>query len=102
MKRYALCAVLFAVFSSALAEPFEMGDTKIGKRLEEQRCSFCHASKFGGDGSSIYTRPNHKIRSVQDLAAQIGRCNEGSHAGLSEDEQRDVGAYLNRSFYKFK
>ncbi len=102
MKRYIYCAVLYAVLTPALAGPFDLGGADNGKALVERHCMSCHVSKFGGDGSSIYLRPDHKIRSVDALAAQIGRCNEGTHAGLSQEEQRDVGAYLNRSFYKFQ
>lgn len=102
MKNYAYSAVLFSVLTPALAGPFDLGDTANGKALVERHCMSCHVSKFGGDGSSIYLRPDHKIRSVEALVAQIGRCNEGTHAGLSENEQRDVGAYLKQSFYKFQ
>ena len=101
MKHFAYFAVLYAVITPALAEPLGLGDASNGKALVERRCMSCHVSKFGGDGSSIYTRPDHNIRSMEALVAQIGRCNEGAHAGLSQEQQQDVGAYLNQSFYKF-
>ena len=102
MKHFVYGAVFYAVLTPALAGPFDLGNTDNGKGLVERRCMSCHVSKFGGDGSNIYIRADHKIRTVEALAAQISRCNEGAHAGFSEEEQRDVGAYLNRSFYKFQ
>ncbi len=102
MKRHACFVVLIAVISPALAGPFELGDANHGKSLVDRHCVSCHVSRFGGDGSGVYTRPDHKIRSAEDLVAQIGRCNAGAHAGLSAEDQRDVGAYLDQAFYKFK
>jgi hypothetical protein len=102
MKHSVYGAVLYVVLAPALAGPLDLADTHNGKVLVQQRCMSRHVSKYGGDGSSVYTRPDHKIRSVEALEAQIGRCNEGTHAGFSSEQQRDVGAYLNKSFYKFQ
>jgi len=102
MKHPVYYAVLYSVFTPALAGPLDLADVKNGKALVERHCMSCHVAKSGGDGSSIYTRPDHKIRSLEALVAQINRCNEGTHAGLPPEGLQDVGAYLNQSFYKFR
>jgi mono/diheme cytochrome c family protein len=101
MNRH-LLAILFLAFAApAQALDFEKGSVKMGKLFFEQHCKSCHVDHFGGDGSGVFTRPDHEIRSVEELARQIGRCNDASHAELSEQQQRDVGAYLNQAFYRF-
>lgn len=85
-----------------LAGPYDLADSERGKRLVQRHCTSCHVSGQGGDGSGIYTRPDHNIRSLPALQAQISRCNEGSGGRLSREDERDIGAYLNRTYYKFK
>ena len=86
----------------SLAGPYDHADMDRGKVLVQRHCTACHVSGQGGDGSGIYTRPDHKIRSLPALQAQISRCNAGAGARLSKEDERDIGAYLNRTFYKFK
>lgn len=86
----------------AAASPFASGDPRAGSTLHQQHCVACHVQLAGGDGSAIYTRPERKIHSAQQLAARIAACNSNTAAGWFPDEERHVGAYLNRTFYKFK
>jgi mono/diheme cytochrome c family protein len=102
MNRHMFAAVFLALGLSAQAAPFDKGDPGVGKTLVGKHCVSCHVSQFGGDGSGVYTRPDHHIQSADQLKQQIGRCNKGAQAGLSDKQQLDVGAYLNQSFYKFK
>jgi mono/diheme cytochrome c family protein len=102
MNRLAFGAVVGSLSITALAGPFDQGDPAKGQALVQQRCMSCHVSKFGGDGAGVYTRAEHRITSPQALVTQIAHCSEGAHAGLSADQQRDVAAYLNQAFYKFK
>jgi mono/diheme cytochrome c family protein len=102
MKHHVYGAVLYAVLTPALAGPLDLADANHGKALVERHCMSCHVAKYGGDGSSIYTRPDHKIRSLEALVTQINRCNEGTHAGFPPEGLLDVGAYLNQTFYKFR
>lgn len=81
---------------------FDKGDARTGKRLVEQHCTACHVSKFGGDGSAVFTRSDRKINSAQQLTAQIGRCNKAVGTNLSTQRLRDIGAYLNQTYYRFK
>src|ERR1051325_8373423 len=53
------------------ADPFPQGDPAAGKALVEKNCVSCHASMVGGDGSKIYTRPDHKVKTASALLAQV-------------------------------
>jgi mono/diheme cytochrome c family protein len=95
--------LLLALFAAgAQATPFAKGDPAHGKQLYDQNCAGCHARQFGGDGSRIFTRPNHKIKSASALAQQIDTCNANLNASLFPEDEADIGAYLNRTYYKFK
>jgi len=92
-----------AAFATTLqAAPFAQGDPKAGKALHDKTCISCHAKMFGGDGNTIYTRPDRKTRTAQQLAARISGCNANTGAGWFPEEEAHVGAYLNLQFYKFK
>ena len=93
----------FTIFSAAAhAAPEAGGDANAGKILHEKSCVGCHARMFGGDGSKIYTRADHKVKTKQQLAAQISACNANVGAGWFPEEEAHVAAYLNQQYYKFK
>ncbi len=95
-----VCGVLMA--GSVQAVPFEKGDPRIGKGLHDKSCTSCHVGMFGGDGSKMYTRADHKTKTAQQLAARISGCNANTGAGWFPEDEAHVGAYLNQQFYKFK
>jgi mono/diheme cytochrome c family protein len=95
-----LCAASMTLSASAMA--FDKGDPKVGKALVDKSCLSCHASMYGGDGSKIYTRPDHKVKTPQQLAARISGCNANTGAGWFPEEEAHVAAYLNQQYYKFK
>lgn len=86
----------------ATAESMDKGDPKIGKTLHDKSCIACHASKFGEDGSKIYTRADHKVTSKQQLSARVKACNNNVGAGWFPEEEAHVAAYLNATFYRLK
>ncbi|MCU0842274.1 MAG: cytochrome c [Thiobacillaceae bacterium] len=108
MKRTASVLALAALplFAAPLAAqaaaPFHKGDAKVGEKLHKEQCAACHVGRFGGDGSKIYTRADRRVKSASALAQQITTCNSmlGNHL-FPEDEQ-NLGAYLNKTYYKFK
>lgn len=103
MKRTACLLALAAIPLTALsAEPFHKGDAKVGEKLHKEQCAACHIGRVGGDGSKMYTRADRRVKSASALAQQITTCNAmlGNHL-FPEDEQH-LGAYLNRTYYKFK
>jgi mono/diheme cytochrome c family protein len=102
IKTAAAFACLLVWAGGALAGPFDKGDPKAGKQVADKACIACHASMFGGDGSKIFTRPDHKIQNPQQLLARVQACNSTTGAGLNAQQELDVAAYLNQQFYKFK
>jgi len=94
--------LLMLLFSSlALAQPFSEGNAQIGKAMMEKHCIECHARRFGGDGSKIYTRENRIVNSSKGLIAQIRNCNTMLGMKWFEDEELNVAAFLNQSYYHF-
>jgi mono/diheme cytochrome c family protein len=70
-------------------------DSAAGKALYEANCVKCHTS-------SIHTRPDHKIKSLEGLDKQLQGCSMGAHIALSDADRANVEQYLNEQFYKFK
>lgn len=88
--------------SSHANELFSKADAVVGKALHEKNCISCHASSFGGDGSAIYTREYNKIKTSKGLIAQVRNCNTMLGLKWFEDEELNVAAHLNQTYYKFE
>ena len=86
----------FAQQPKALAH----GDAAAGKALVAKDCVGCHVRRFG-DATSIYTRPDRKVRTAEQLLAQVQFCNVELKAGYFPEEEEHVAAYLNLQYYKF-
>ena len=101
---FALAAALslFAATAHAGSDAFPFGNVKLGHELYAAKCAACHAARFGGDGSSVFTRPNHRIHTIPGLFAQVQACNARTHAGLSAAHEESIAAWLNRTYYKLK
>ena len=104
MKNRLLTALIFFTIStSASALPFAKGNADAGKQsFDQHKCNACHAGKVGGDGSSIFTRPEHKVKTAASLATQITTCSINLGLMLFEEDEENLGAYLNKKYYKFK
>lgn len=99
MKKIA--ALLFLSISTAHAAPFATGNAETGKKLFEQnQCNSCHIKMVGGDGSEVFTRPDHKVRSAPQLIKQMSFCAANAGVDLSAQDEQDLGAYLNQRYYK--
>jgi hypothetical protein len=74
------------------------------KLLADNNCNgACHKSHSpDGNPLSLYTRPNHKVKSFSQLTSQVGRCVANTNAMISPDEIGDVAAALNHDYYKFQ
>jgi len=101
MNKLLLISALLAA-ASAHAAPFDKGDANKGKALADKQCVACHVSLFKGDGSAVYTRADRKVKTASQLAARISGCNANTGAGWFPEDETDVGAYLNKTYYKFK
>ncbi len=103
-----IALLLFCLISiNAAAEPvanplFAKADVAAGKSLHEKNCISCHASSYGGDGSGIYTRDYPKVKTSKGLVAQVRNCNTMIGLKWFEEEELNVAAYLNQTYYKFE
>jgi len=89
-------------FNAAAHALFAKADLKAGKALVEQHCVSCHASRYGGDGSEIYTRAFHKVVSASGLIDQVRACNTNLDIKWFEEDELNAAAYLNEQYYHFE
>jgi len=99
----ALVTLLLCTTASAQgAEIYQGADLALGEKLiSEHKCTACHTSKVGGDGSAIY-KPTGKINTAGLLRGMVELCNTTMNMGLFPEEVTAVAAVLNRDHYKFK
>lgn len=71
------------------------------KLMGERQCDACHAQKWGNDGKDIY-RPGQQIHNVGELRKQVNQCNTGLNLNLFPEEETDIAAWLNATYYHFK
>lgn len=102
MKAIAPLLLALSFAAGAHAAPFDKGNAEAGKTLHARYCVSCHMARFGGDGSKIYTRADRRIHSAPSLAQQITTCNANLGNKLFPEDETDLGAYLNKTWYKFK
>lgn len=99
-----LGGALWLAGGAALAEPaiFKGADLKQGEQLIAQgKCTQCHISKVGGDGSAMY-KPKGKINEPGLLRGMVEQCNSMLNLQMFPEEVTNVAAVLNRDHYKFK
>ena len=95
--------LLLCAATAAQAAPFAQGNATAGKRLFEQsHCNRCHMAMEGGDGRAIFTRPDHKVRNPQQLVAQLHICGANVGLDVTPQQEQDLGAYLNQTYYHFR
>jgi len=77
MKTLHLSLLLAAsvLTAPAFAGPFDKGNIQEGKATHEEKCNACHAGKFNGDGSKIYTRADRRVKNPSGLSQMITTCN---------------------------
>lgn len=92
---FSLALLVFSISEPLYADPFPHGDPKAGQALHDKSCMTCH-------GTEVYSRPDHKIKNASQLAARISGCNANTGAGWFPEDEQNVGAYLNQTFYHFK
>lgn len=76
-------------------------DLAHGEQLHSAHCSGCHGNMTGGDGSTLYTREQRLVNSMQDLKAQVRRCASRLQLGWDDANISDVVYYLNHQYYRF-
>ena len=92
MRRALLIASLFSIaFAAQAALP---GNSAEGKKVHDANCVRCH-------DSSVYTRKDRHINSLDSLNEQLSTCSHAAQVMLTDDEQRNIVKYLSEQFYKF-
>ncbi len=102
MKTLLLLLTLCWSLTGHTQDMFANADVKAGKALLEKHCISCHASNFGGDGSGIYTREDRKVKSAKGLVAQVRNCNTMLGLKWFDEDELNVAAYLNQTYYKLQ
>ncbi len=89
----ALMAVALAATLGACDDGAGKGDPVRGEQLHAM-CLDCH-------GTQPYVRPDHKVKSRDDLRRELKRWGDYYNPALTEQDIDDLFAYLNKEFYKF-
>jgi predicted lipase len=80
------------LFASAAVQA---ADIKAGQSLHDANCLKCH-------DSSVYTREDRKVTTLDGLRKQVKRCDLSLGLTWFDDQVEDVVQYLNSSYYKIK
>ena len=71
------------------------GRPDVGQVLHDEDCTICH-------NSSVYTRADRKVQSLERLRRQVNLCQGDVGAEWSEAQVNHVIEFLNTSYYKFE
>jgi len=71
------------------------GDSADGKRLHDANCMGCH-------DTSIYTRKDRLVQSLDALKKRLGDCSHMANKEFSASETQNIIKYLNDQFYQFR
>ena len=93
MKSILLTAACLLVTASVSAAMLP-GDAATGKNLHDKQCVACHTT-------SVYTRANRNVKTVEGLIGQVNMCKEQLNIKLGKDQVNDLVKYLDETFYKF-
>ncbi len=85
---------LMLLLAAVISTPSSAATIEHGKILVEQHCTTCHDSR-------VFTRPDHKIRSLEALKNQVESCEARQTLEWPQSDVDDVIAYLDATFYKF-
>ena len=85
-------ALTFLTLSAHAAVP---GNEAEGKRLHDANCTGCH-------DTAVYTRKEHRVRSLDALKQQVENCTHMAQKEFSSAERQDIVKYLNEQFYRFE
>ncbi len=96
----ATCMGLAPVGGVSAQTPPASADIVAGRALSDRDCVACHRQKFGTP-EAIYMRPDRKVTSLAALRLQVARCNTELSTQYFPDEEEQVTAYLDATYYRF-
>jgi cytochrome c2 len=89
--------------AETLPAEFAGADVAKGQQFYTQlKCAACHAERMMGSTSAIYTRSDRKVHNPKQLLAFTQMCVTQLNHDLFPEEVKDIAAYLNQTYYKFK
>ena len=94
MKTILCVSLLILLMPSAYAASLP-GDIGNGERLYGANCMGCH-------DTSVFTRKDHVVRSLDTLKQQLASCTHMAKKEFSASETQDLLKYLNDQFYHFQ
>lgn len=94
MKRL-LIACLAHGMLVATAQAAPAGNVAAGERLHAANCTGCH-------DTSVYTRKDRRVGSLDALNAQFQSCSHMTKKEFTPTEVRDLTKFINDRFYHFK
>ena len=65
-----------------------------GKEIYANSCTKCHTS-------SVHTRKDKTVLSLDALEKRVAKCNTKTGAGLDNEELNNLTLFLDKSYYKF-
>jgi cytochrome c2 len=95
--RAAACLAVLVPIAASAAPDIEQGR----KLVQEKKCESCHQQKVQGPVGAIYLRQDRRVTSWAKLQAQVAACNTMLNAGLFPEDEENIAAYLNQTYYKF-
>lgn len=96
-------AVAILLSQKVFALAILLGDPENGGKMLDEKCTACHVNMFGGDGSEIYTRDDHKVLTIEGLMQRVEVCNTNTQNGaLSAEVLDDITAHLNETYYEYE
>jgi len=90
-----LCVLLMILLMPSAYAAELPGDSADGKRLHDANCMGCH-------DTSIYTRKDRLIQSLDALKERLGDCSHMAKKEFSANETQNIIKYLNDQFYHFR
>lgn len=82
---------------------FKGADIAAGKALyQEHKCSACHQERHGLSEKDYYTRPGRKVTTQEKLITQINFCSTQLSLSLFPEDELNIAAYLNKTYYKLQ
>lgn len=92
MKLHSIAVGLMTLLA---AGGVQAGDAAEGGKLVKTHCTRCHDSE-------VYTRPDHKVTSLDGLVKQVQRCELMLGLTWFDEDIENAATYLNQEYYKFK
>jgi len=72
-----------------------------GKGLHDRACLQCHSSLTGGKPNTMYTRGDHKVKTLVKLRKRVKGCAVAADVSWTKQQREMVVQYLAMTFYHF-